>query len=176
MALGRKTGGRRAGTPNKPKSPTERQQVKQRIAEAQEAAADRAEAIVNGLMPLEYMLQVMRDEENPPGFRMEAAKAAAQYCHAKMAEAPSDKVSQITEIRRIIIAPREVEIDEQGNGRLINEGEYSNGEPLEPVASDPAEYKAAADEARAKRDALAPPAPDPVAAARSRLDKMRGIH
>jgi hypothetical protein len=161
---------------NKPKSPTERQQVKQRIAEANAAAADRAEAIVNGLMPLQYMLSVMRDEEMPPGYRMEAAKAAAQYCHAKKADEPREQVTQITEIRRVIVSPREIEIDEDGNGRLISEGAYSNGEPVEPGVIDPAEYKAAADEARARRDALAPAATDPVAAARSRLDRLRGIH
>jgi hypothetical protein len=110
--------GRKRGTPNKVKSPD----FRAKLLEAPEAAANRTEAIVSGLMPLEYMLQVMRDEENPPGFRMEAAKAAAQYCHAKKADEPTKEVKEITEIGRVIVSPREVEIDEHGNGTLISEG------------------------------------------------------
>lgn len=45
----------------------------------------RAEAAQGGLMPLEYMLQVLRDEHQEPHTRMDAAKAAAPYVHAKLA-------------------------------------------------------------------------------------------
>lgn len=37
------------------------------------------------LMPLDYLLEVMRDEEVPPPIRMQAATLAAPYVHAKPA-------------------------------------------------------------------------------------------
>lgn len=37
-----------------------------------------------GLQPLEYMLQVVRDEAEEPRARMAAAVAAAPYVHAKL--------------------------------------------------------------------------------------------
>lgn len=46
MAIGRKTGGRQKGTPNK----------------ATSAASINAEIAASGELPLEYMLRVMRDE------------------------------------------------------------------------------------------------------------------
>src|SRR5271155_6050838 len=70
MALGRKTGGRQKGARNK-----------RSIAIA--AAAD--EAILNGITPLEYMLNVLRDPTQDIARRDEMAKAAAPYCHAKLA-------------------------------------------------------------------------------------------
>jgi hypothetical protein len=72
MALGRKTGGRKAGTPNKIRPP----KFKERMLEAQAEALARVEAITKQL-PLEFLLEVMRDESYPPGARIEAAKAAA---------------------------------------------------------------------------------------------------
>ncbi|QIG75000.1 hypothetical protein EVC14_002 [Rhizobium phage RHph_I3_18] len=45
----------------------------------------RAKAAEGGLMPLDYMLTVLRDEEQPMAARMDAAKAAAPYVHAKLA-------------------------------------------------------------------------------------------
>lgn len=59
--------GRKRGVPNKRTAA---------VAKAVEAS---------GLTPLEYMLSVMRDEgaENP--IRLDAAKAAAQYVHPKLA-------------------------------------------------------------------------------------------
>lgn len=47
------------------------------------AIADRA--IQEGLTPLEYMLQVLRDEGEDPERRFEAAKAAAPYIHPRLA-------------------------------------------------------------------------------------------
>lgn len=59
--------GRKAGSPNK-------------------ATAERqAEVAASGLTPLDYMLQVMRDEERMPDVRLDAAKAAAPYVHPKLA-------------------------------------------------------------------------------------------
>lgn len=58
--------GRKAGSPNK-------------------ATAERqAEVEASGLTPLDYLLQVMRDERGDSGDRLEAAKAAAPYVHPKL--------------------------------------------------------------------------------------------
>lgn len=40
---------------------------------------------LSGLMPLDYLLQVMRNPDEEPGRRMQAATLAAQYCHPKPA-------------------------------------------------------------------------------------------
>jgi hypothetical protein len=72
---GERRGGRRRGTPNK--------------ATVLKAAALAAAAAANA-SPLEFILGVMRDERVPVGLRMAAAKAAAQYCHAKQQFAVRD--------------------------------------------------------------------------------------
>jgi hypothetical protein len=61
MAIGRKTGGRQKGTPNK----------------ATSAASINAEIAASGELPLEYMLRVMRDETAESLRRDAMAKAAA---------------------------------------------------------------------------------------------------
>lgn len=64
--LGRKTGGRPKGVPNK-------------------ATAAKARAIArSGVTPLDYMLRVMRNSKTPPLLRLEAAKSAAPYIHPKL--------------------------------------------------------------------------------------------
>lgn len=68
MAAGRKTGGRRPGSGNKAKK-AERQVI-----------AD------SGLMPLEYMLQVLRDPAEDAQRRAWAAKEAGPYCHPRLAQ------------------------------------------------------------------------------------------
>ena len=40
---------------------------------------------LSGLMPLDYLLSVMRNTKLPEPVRMQAATLAAQYCHAKPA-------------------------------------------------------------------------------------------
>lgn len=67
MATGRKTGGRQKGTPNRA------------------TAAKAAEVASSGLTPLDYMLNVMRDEDQPFPRRDDMAKSAAPYVHAKLA-------------------------------------------------------------------------------------------
>lgn len=42
-------------------------------------------ALASGLTPLDYMLSVLRNEELPISDRMDAAKAAAPYVHARLA-------------------------------------------------------------------------------------------
>lgn len=67
MARGQKTGGRVKGTPNK-------------------ASAAKAEAVAaSGLTPLDYMLSIMRDEDNPKDMRLDAANKAAPFVHPKLA-------------------------------------------------------------------------------------------
>ncbi|MEL6277946.1 MAG: hypothetical protein AAFR28_03570 [Pseudomonadota bacterium] len=46
--------------------------------------AERAAHASEGITPLEYMLSVLRDESNDVAQRLDAAKAAAPYMHAKL--------------------------------------------------------------------------------------------
>ncbi len=62
-----KTGGRKKGTPNKA------------------VAAKAAEVAASGLTPLDYMLSVLRNENNPADVRLDAANKAAPYVHPKLA-------------------------------------------------------------------------------------------
>ena len=66
MGKGFKTGGRKKGTRNK------------RSVENDLRA--------KGILPLDYMLQIMRDEAKPIEIRTDMAKAAAPYVHAKRAQ------------------------------------------------------------------------------------------
>jgi hypothetical protein len=66
MARGRKTGGRQKGARN-------------RATEEARAAAE-----VTGVMPLTYMLQIMRDPAADPKRRDGMAMAAAPYLHPKV--------------------------------------------------------------------------------------------
>jgi hypothetical protein len=65
-------GGKREGAGRKPGS------ANKRTREIADAAA------AEGLMPLEYMLSVLRDEEQAIDNRMWAAEKAAPYVHAKL--------------------------------------------------------------------------------------------
>ena len=71
MAKGKKTGGRKKGSRN----------TRTKILD--EVAAK------GGLLPLDYMLQVMRDDNNTEARRDAMSVAAAPYLHAK--RAPEDK-------------------------------------------------------------------------------------
>jgi hypothetical protein len=68
MATGRKTGGRQKGTPNK------------------KTAEMLAEIAAAGEMPLDYMLRVMRDPTADNDRRDNMARAAAPYCHPRLAQ------------------------------------------------------------------------------------------
>jgi hypothetical protein len=69
MAIGKKTGGRQVGSRNK-----------RTIAKRDELAR----MIDKGISPLEYMLDVMRDETRETEERLEAAKASAPYIHPRL--------------------------------------------------------------------------------------------
>ena len=90
MALGQKTGGgSRKGKPNK-------------------ATAARQSAIVaSGLTPLEFLLRLMRDEENPIIVRLDAAKHAAPYVHPRLT---SMDVSGTLEVPGLTEALREARL------------------------------------------------------------------
>lgn len=66
-------GGPREGAGRKPGVPNKRTAEKTAAIEA------------SGLTPLDYMMSLLRDEGNAPEVRFEAAKAAAPYVHAKLA-------------------------------------------------------------------------------------------
>jgi hypothetical protein len=65
-------GGRREGAGRKPGS----------VARIDYEARQKAHA--SGLTPLDYLLSVMRDESEGKRERLDAAKAAAPYCHARL--------------------------------------------------------------------------------------------
>lgn len=43
-----------------------------------------------GIMPLDFMLGIMRDEQEVRAVRLDAAKAAAQYLHPKLSAIEAD--------------------------------------------------------------------------------------
>ncbi len=67
-----KVGGRQKGTPNKA------------------TAAKQAAIAASGLTPLDFMLNVLRDEKQDYEKRMDAAKSAAPYVHPKRAPVDGD--------------------------------------------------------------------------------------
>jgi hypothetical protein len=71
MPKGKKFGGRQMGTPNK------------------RTQALHSKAAAEGQLPVDYLLEVMRDPKASTELRLDAAKAAAPYLHAR--RAPEDK-------------------------------------------------------------------------------------
>jgi hypothetical protein len=71
----------------------------------------RAVALSQGISPLDYMLGIMRDECQEQATRLDAAKAAAPYVHAKLAnvqhsgDAENPMAVAITQIKRLIVDP-----------------------------------------------------------------------
>lgn len=91
-----KTGGRKAGTPNK-------------------ATAAKAMAVEQaGLTPLDFMLKVMRDESVDLQERMQAARAAAPYVHPRLASKEYDALDPEAERERLEVDRRLLEyVDEE---------------------------------------------------------------
>ena len=109
MANGKKTGGRKKGTPNRA------------------TAAKAAEIAASGLTPLDFMLVVMRDEDRPFPVRLDAAKSAAPYIHPRLAAVEHSGSMDVTvteaevdaDIARLqaeIAAAAAAEADEFGGG------------------------------------------------------------
>jgi hypothetical protein len=99
MALGRKTGGRRKGTRNRA------------------TAEARAAAEATGIMPLTYMLDVMRDAKANLKRRDAMAVAAAPYLHAKLSSIDAklsggSEKSKTTCIEVMFVEPRGGHADE----------------------------------------------------------------
>ena len=55
-------------------------------AEETEAPATEASSSDAIMSPLDYLLSILRDEEQPQSARVEAAKAAAPYLHPRLAQ------------------------------------------------------------------------------------------
>lgn len=77
-------GGARPGAGRKPNS------VNRLSREAVEKAKE------GGLMPLDYLLDIMRDEANERDLRMDAAKAAAPYVHPKLSAIEANVTAQVS--------------------------------------------------------------------------------
>jgi hypothetical protein len=86
MALGQKTGGRQKGARNKT------------------AAINRA-MVKDGLMPIDFMLALLRNEDAPLDDRKWAANAAAPYLHAKLSsvEMKAEVEATVREVHRKIV-------------------------------------------------------------------------
>ena len=62
-----------------------RQGAGRKVGSATKKTAELAiKAAAEGLSPLDYMLQRMRDEDEVPAVRGDMAKAAAPYCHPRL--------------------------------------------------------------------------------------------
>lgn len=70
-------------------------------------AAAREKAEAEGIMPLDFMLKIMRDDESTKAERMDMAKAAAPYVHARLSsiEAKADLAVEVTKVVREIVDP-----------------------------------------------------------------------
>jgi len=104
MALGRKTGGRQKGTRNRA------------------TAEARAAAEATGILPLDYMLSVMRDDNAQPKRRDAMAMAAAPYLHPKLstveAKLSHPETSEATHIRVTFVTPRPHPEQNDENGEI----------------------------------------------------------
>ncbi len=91
MALGRKTGGRTAGTPNR------------KTAEVQ-AKIEKA-----GVTPLQFMVEVLQDENQSFQNRQWAAREAAPYLHPKLSSTDVQVKGslKIDMVKRMIVDPKE---------------------------------------------------------------------
>jgi hypothetical protein len=82
MALGRKTGGRLKGARNRA------------------TAEARAAAEATGILPLDYMLSVMRDANAEPKRRDAMAMAAGPYVHPKVSPVEAAKTEQLSQAEK----------------------------------------------------------------------------
>jgi hypothetical protein len=120
MAVGKKTGGRSKGTPNKATARREREIAKQ------------------GQTPLEYMLRVMRDSRASGDRRDKMAISAAPYVHPKLASmqhtGPRGGPIQTVDVTRLKgMTDQELEVLERALVQIgIVDGDPSGeGEPEE---------------------------------------------
>lgn len=69
----------------------------------------REQALEGGISPLDYMLSILRDEKVDKAERMDAAKAAAPYVHARLA---SIEASLDGEVTNYIVADKPMSADD----------------------------------------------------------------
>ena len=100
MSLGRKTGGRQKGARNRA------------------TAEARAAAEATGILPLDYMLSVMRDAKAESKRRDAMAMAAAPYLHPKVSPVEAAKPERLSDaerygIRVVFVRPGARDEDDQ---------------------------------------------------------------
>lgn len=64
-------------------------------------AAAQAKAAETGILPLDFMLDHMRNPEAPMSERLDMAKAAAPYVHAKLSSIEANLSGEIEAVTRI---------------------------------------------------------------------------
>ena len=64
----------------------------------------RAQAAAGGLMPLDYLLSLLRDDSKSQELRIDVAKAAAPYLHARLAsiEAKHDITDALADLLKAV--------------------------------------------------------------------------
>ena len=70
----------------------------------------RKKAAESGIMPLDYMLKMLRNEALPAEDRFEAAKAAAPYVHAKLSSV--EQKTEVTMSNVVALPPRSETTDQ----------------------------------------------------------------
>jgi hypothetical protein len=113
MAHGKKTGGRRKGTKNR--ATVEKEQF---VAEVVSSAK------TDGISPLEYMLQVMRDPTEDAVRRLDAAKSAAPFVHPRLS---ATAVTHDTRNLDDLDTPALVALLASGRGCCSTEAEEGEG-------------------------------------------------
>src|SRR6516225_5588139 len=100
-----KTGGRKAGTPNK--KTVERELVEATAVTRIEALLKAAGIELSTIMPLEYALAVLRHPDSTPDERRWACEKALPFCHAKptpdVSLQPQVAINGPAEVRLIVI-------------------------------------------------------------------------
>ena len=81
-----------------------------RGAKTKATVAKAAEIAASGLTPLDFMLGILRNEENAIEQRFEAAKQAAPYVHPKLAATTLDLGEETRNALASIIAQRRAKI------------------------------------------------------------------
>lgn len=96
-----------------------------------------AVAKAGGIAPLDYMLGVLNDPNQPDQVRMEAAKAAAPYCHARL-----QTIDQKTEIvsHNVIRSPGPAPTPDEWLQR-VKDGAYGNPPNITKAEPDKAASK-----------------------------------
>jgi hypothetical protein len=64
-------------------------------------AAARQQALESGISPLDYMLSIMRHPESTAAQKMEAAKGAAPYVHARLAHIEKETDVTVSFVARL---------------------------------------------------------------------------